>query len=229
MNSKNLANLLTTVLVICAVVVTVAVVRREFFHREDDTQGAFPKPRVLENWKDLDHKGNVLGSASAPIRIVTFSDYECPFCRQLDSTLMELRAKYQSKIAIVYRHYPLQIHSHAFPAAVAADCAANQRKFDAYHALLFRLQDSIGKISFQEFARRADVPDTALFDRCMDDVATKDRVRQDVKEAESIGVRGTPAMVVRNELFGGALPLDSIDVWIRRVQPNVLGNIPAQK
>jgi protein-disulfide isomerase len=227
MTSNRTANVFTGVLVICAVIITGTVVRREFFAKE--TRGEMPKPRIIDDWEDLGRRGNLLGSPSAPIRIVTFSDYECPFCANLDSTLIELRGKYENQIAVMYRHYPLSIHRNAFSAAVAAECAANQGRFATYHGLLFRLQDSIGKISFQDFAKRAQIPDIALFSKCAEDVRTKDRVREDAREADRIGVRGTPAMVVKNELLGAALPLDSIDAWIRRVEPNVLANLATQK
>jgi predicted DsbA family dithiol-disulfide isomerase len=228
MNSTKLANLLTGVLTFCAVIITALVIRREFFPKEE-VQNALPKPRIIKDWEQLGRRGNLLGSPSAPIRIVTFSDYQCPFCRELDSSLTELRGKYQNQIAVLYRHDPLTIHREAFSAAVAAECAANQGEFAPYHALLFHLQDSIGKISFQDFARRAGVPDSALFRRCNDDMGIKDRVRQDAKEAERIGVRGTPAMIIRNELLGGSIPADSIAVWIRRVEPNVLVSLAALK
>ena len=228
MNSNKLANVFTAVLTLCAVVITAVVIRREFFVKED-AQEAAPKPRVIEGWQQLGRRGNLLGSASAPVRIITFSDYQCPFCRLLDSSLTELRARYGNQVAVLYRHDPLAIHPQAFAAAVAAECAANQGRFAPYHALLFRLQDSIGPISFQQFAQRAGVPDSASFSRCTADAAIMDRVRQDAKEAERIGVRGTPAMIVKNQLLGGAIQLDSIDVWIRRVEPNALTRVAAQK
>lgn len=222
MKSEKLSNLFTAVLTVCALVVTGAVVRREFF--SPPASETFPHPRVLDDWKELDHSGNLLGSVSAPVRIVEFADYECPFCRALNVTLDQLKERYPGRIAVVYRQYPLPIHPYALSAAIAAECAAVQHQFAPYHALLFQLQDSLGVVKYDTIASRAGVSDISAFDSCLKDPSIALTVSRDADAAKRIGVKGTPAMVVRNQLLGGALPLDSIDAWIHRVQPDAFGN-----
>lgn len=153
---RTLENVVTLVLVVCALVVTVAVVRKEFTAR-----GGSPtadEPREINGWRDLTSAGIWLGSRDAPVVIVEFADFQCPFCAVAARSLRELRSRVD-EVAILYRHFPLDaIHPHATDAAIAAECAAAQGMFEAYHDLLFAEQRAIGSIEWTDFGERAGVP-----------------------------------------------------------------------
>lgn len=132
-------------------------------------------------------------------------------------TLKALRKKYKKTVRLVYRHLPLeQLHSFAWAAASASECAAEQGKFWPYHDLIFENAKSLGNDRFVKMAEQARVRDLKKFKRCVEKGRYMSLVRRDVKAAESLGMRGTPAFFIgRNvdkgmmegELLSGAQPL----------------------
>lgn len=222
--SDLVANTLTAILAACAVVLTAVVVRREFFAppATEETVG-FPKPHPIKDGASLTTAGDLIGPSDAPLKLVEFSDFQCPYCRDMEATLQALRERYPSRVSVVYRHLPLRIHAHSRDAAIAAECAGVQHRFTAYHDLLFERQDSIGVTSWERFATQAGVPDTAAFHTCRGGSWARRRLAEDSAAAARIQATGTPSLVVGDEALGVALPLDSLVNWIRRVAPNALG------
>lgn len=211
------SNLLTGTLAVCAVIVTAAVARREFFPAPIvDPQLAAARPRHVDGAERLANQGHVLGEPTAPIKLVEFSDFQCPYCKQFYAAVEELQRRHPGKVALVYRHFPLRIHPLALPAAVASECAALQGRFESYYSLLFEHQDSIGTTSWQTFASRAGVPNLGAFELCRTTDAAKARVEADIRAAATIGTTGTPTLVLRDEVLGMALPVDSLEKWISR-------------
>lgn len=220
MKKESVANLLTGALVVCALLVAAAVVWREFLPPAGGTSGP-PEPRRIEQWQGLADAGRVIGSPEGKIRIVEFSDYQCPFCKTMHSTLGELQRRYPDRISVVYRHFPLPNHPHAAAAAAASECAAVQDRFAAFTQVLFDRQDSIGVTSWESLALAAGVPDTATFRRCRDEQWVKDRIDEDVAAGTLIGVNGTPTLVVRDEMVTAALSIEDLEKWLRRSEPGV--------
>jgi protein-disulfide isomerase len=138
-----------------------------------------------------------MGPAHAPVTIVEFADFECPACRLVTRTaLRAIRAEYPTKVAILFRHWPLSYHPHAYPAARAAECAAAQDRFAEFHDLLYKLQDSLGHKSMSGFAKDAEVPDIAAFDRCDALTDTIPIIEADIPEVTALGGTGTPTIIV---------------------------------
>ncbi|HEX2095714.1 MAG TPA: DsbA family protein [Longimicrobiaceae bacterium] len=207
-----IGNLSSAILVVCAVIVTSLVVRREFFARP---VGAQPAVREVEEWAGLDDVGNVMGSRAAPLQIVEFSDFQCPFCAKVKGDLKKLREKYGDRVAVVYRHFPLTaIHPHAVAAAVASECAGAQGRFEPYHDALFAQQDSIGKKGWSDFARVAGVPDLQEFDACTRSEQVQARVAEDVEAAKKAEVDGTPSFVFQGKMISGSGAPEQLDRWI---------------
>lgn len=150
----------------------------------------------------------MLGRADAAIRLIEFSDFQCPFCRRLHQTLGALRARHP-EVAVVYRHFPLAIHDQALPSAIAAECAGSQGRFEAYARLLFEKQDSLREGVFDRLAREAGVSDSARFAACRATRAPMATISRDIEAGEQLQIVGTPVLIIGDTVLVGAAP-DSV-------------------
>ena len=169
-----------------------------------------------------------LGRADAPVTIVEFSDYQCPFCQRFfATTLPALKAEYiaTGKVRYVFRDYPIdQIHPHARKAAEAAHCAGDQGKFWEMHDVLFRNSSALAGPQLVDHARAVGL-DTATFSECISSGRHAARVEQGAKDAAAAGVQGTPGFVIGKTTTGdiiegtpirGAQPFDTFRQIIDR-------------
>jgi protein-disulfide isomerase len=148
----------------------------------------------------------VLGSPSAPVMIVEFSDFSCPFCREERSVLNELLARYKGTVSLAYRDFPLrEIHPQAQLAAEAARCANEQGKFWEYHDLLFAAQDKLDQPGLVENARLLNL-EQRKFDSCLSSGRYRPQIEQDVQDGIRAGVSGTPGFFINGIFLGGAQP-----------------------
>lgn len=208
-------NLAMGVLVVCALLVTGLVVRREFFP-EAEASPTIPQPRVVSEWRKFGKYGHRMGPADAAVTIVEFSDFQCPFCGVLAERLHALQEKYPDEVAVVYRHFPLATHSHAVAAVRASECAAAQGRFAAFHDALFAARDSIGAIPWSRFATTAGVADTASFRRCADGSGPLRALARDTLAGRRLEVSATPTLLINELRFQGALPMDTLEVYVER-------------
>lgn len=162
-----------------------------------------------------------LGRADAPVTIVEFSDYQCPFCsRFFATTLPALKREYidAGKVRYVFRDYPIdRLHPQARKAAEAAHCAGDQGKFWEMHDLLFQNAKALAPAQLAEYARSIGL-DGAAFDECLTSGRHGPRVERGLADGAPAGVRGTPAFVIGRTSAGhvvegtavrGAQPLDA--------------------
>ena len=213
--SETLQNVLTGVLVLCALVITGLLVRRELWPAAPP--GASPPAvRPVDDWASYASGGHRTGPADARVAIVEFSDFQCPFCARLAPRLDSLRERTPVPVAVVYRHYPLENHPHAMAAARASECAAEQGRFKEMHDALFREQGAIGQKSWIAYALAAGVPDSAAFARCLEGGAGSARIRADVAAGDRLGVTGTPTVLVNRYRMVGAPPLDTLLAYVAR-------------
>ena len=149
------------------------------------------------------------GPADAPVTIVEFSDFQCPYCSRAIDTLKKIEENYAGKIRLVYRDYPLvSIHPNAARAAEAAACANDQGKFWPMHDLLFAHQDKLEAADLKKNAADLGL-DTAAFDQCLDSGRHAEGWRKDTEEAERYGVSSTPAFFINGRLLVGAQPYEA--------------------
>ena len=159
-------------------------------------------PRVPINLKDTP----IRGQAQAPVKIVEFADYECPYCRQIEPTLKKLEAEYGEKIAVAYKDAPLPMHSHAKKAAEAAHCADAQGKFWEYHDLLLASKQ-FESLQLKEYAKTLKL-DSEKFDKCLESGEEANLVQAQLDEAQNFEVDGTPTFFINGRLFAGVLTYD---------------------
>ncbi|MBU0661983.1 DsbA family protein [Candidatus Micrarchaeota archaeon] len=148
----------------------------------------------------------VLGNANAPVEIIEFSDYECPFCsRFVTQTLPEIKTKYidTGKVKLIYRDFPLEFHADAQKAAEAAECAEEQGKYYEMHDAIFENQQAIGVSSLKAYAAQIGL-DTAKFDACLDTGAMAAEVKKDAADGSAAGVSGTPTFFINGTKIVGA-------------------------
>src|SRR4029079_5699501 len=131
------------------------------------------------------------GKPDAPIELIEFSDFQCPFCQRANPTVDQVLKAYGDKIHFVYRHYPLPNHPNATPAAEAAACAAEQGKFWPYYDRLFENQSRLQDADLKQHASDLGL-DTTRFNSCVDTHKLKSLVEADVRAGSDAGVNGTP-------------------------------------
>lgn len=160
-------------------------------------------------------EGPSKGPADAPITIVEFSDFECPFCARAEGTVKEVLAAYPNQIRLVYRDYPLPNHAQAPKAAEAAHCAADQGKYWEMHGKLFAAGGNLQVDSLKTYAKDLGL-DAGKFDKCLDSGEKAAVVAGHRQAGEEAGVNGTPAFFVNGRLLSGAQPLDEFKKLIDR-------------
>ncbi|MBI2124937.1 thioredoxin domain-containing protein [Candidatus Woesearchaeota archaeon] len=149
-----------------------------------------------------------LGLEDAPVTMVEFSDFQCPFCKKAnDEALKEVKDKYveAGKLKIVYRDFPLEFHPEAEVAAIAAECADEQGKFWEYHDLLFANQDSLSDANYKKWAVELGL-DEEEFNECYKGLEYLNEVRADMADGQKYGVSGTPAFFINGRMISGAQP-----------------------
>jgi protein-disulfide isomerase len=146
------------------------------------------------------------GPERAPVTIVVFSDFECPFCQRTEATMHALEAQYGTRVRLAWKNHPLPIHASARAAAKASLAAAEQGKFWEYHDALFAHQDALDQASLERYAKDVGL-DAERFRRVMADPATEAAVARDEAEGLRLGVTGTPTFFVNGRRVIGAQPL----------------------
>lgn len=147
------------------------------------------------------------GPAAAPITIVLFADFECPFCKVSESRLAELEQSYPGKLRVVFKNSPLPIHKSAKVAAKAALAAGEQGKFWEYHEALFEHQGALDRASLDRYASDLGL-DMDRFGQAMSSPALDAAIEADIAEAKRLDVRGTPTFFINGRRVRGARPTE---------------------
>ena len=154
------------------------------------------------------------GRSDAPVQVVEFADYQCPYCQRVNPDLNKLIDEYAGKVSVVYRDFPLPMHPHAEKAAEAARCAGQQGKFWAYHNLLF--QDK--KLDTPDLKQEATVLhlDSAKFDKCLDSAEEAANVKKDQDEGMKLGLSGTPSFFINGHFISGAVDYTTLHQMVEQ-------------
>ncbi len=146
-----------------------------------------------------------LGPSNAPVKMVEFADFQCPFCGRAEPTVNQILKTYGNKVELIYVNFPLPIHPYAFQAAEAAECAMRQGKFWPYHNALFANQSKLDVKDLKALAGKVGL-NSKEFDTCFDEGKSKQAVERDVQEGQKLGVTGTPSFFINGRLLVGAQP-----------------------
>lgn len=189
----------------------------ELMTRAGDVRVLLDPPRVEVTLTATDPSR---GPANAPVTIIEYSDYQCPFCARVGPTLKKVLAEYGDKVRFVYKDFPLPTHPNAQKAAEAARCAGDQGKYWEMHDLMFA---DIGALSVPELKQGAAKLglDQAAFDQCLDSNKHQAVVQADYEQAEKLGVNSTPTLYINGRPLIGAQPYEAfkqvIDEELARV------------
>jgi len=150
----------------------------------------------------------VWGKDNAPVTIVEWSDYECPYCEAFyTQTEAQIMKNYvdTGKVKFVYRDFPLSFHPQAQKAAEAAECAGEQGKYKEMHDTLFEKGVQVGVTGFKQYAQDLGL-DTGKFNTCLDTGAMAGEVAKDMADGQAVGIQGTPGFIINGKLVSGAQP-----------------------
>jgi protein-disulfide isomerase len=159
--------------------------------------------------KDLSGvSGVVRGDAKAPVTLVEFSDFQCPFCGRAYTTVEEVMKNYAGKVKLEFVQFPLPMHENAEKAAEASLCAKDQGKFWALYDLMFKNQTELQPAKLKDYAKQSGL-DTAKFDACLDGGEKAEQVKKEQAMGEKLGVQSTPTFFVNGLEIEGAQPYEA--------------------
>jgi protein-disulfide isomerase len=169
------------------------------------------------------------GPADAPVTIIEFSDFQCPYCSRVNPTLARLKDRYGDSIRLVFRDFPiLQLHPQAAKAAEAGACANDQGKFWPMHDLMFANQARLDVTSLKQHAATLGL-DAAAFEKCLDSGKHTAEWQKDAADAEKAGVQSTPAFFVNGRPVVGAVPYEQFASVIDEELGRLNRPIPVEK
>ncbi len=213
MERTKLLTILVVVSLVLAVVNTYVIVN--LYGRLDDPNGFVPTGEIKnDNGEEIKRievsvdDDPFRGMKNAPVTIIEFSDFQCPYCaRFFEQTLPLIEKNYidTGKARIVYRDFPLGFHENAEKAAEAAECADEQGKFWEYHDKLFENQGAIGVSNLKQYAESIGL-NIEKFSSCLDSGEMASEVKEDAKDGTKYGVTGTPSFFINGINIVGAQP-----------------------
>ena len=157
----------------------------------------------------------VLGNVNAPVTIVQFAEYQCYYCQKVTPTLDRVLKDYDGKVRVVFKDYPLPMHSRAMPASVAAHCVGDQGKYWEMSRLVFENQQAIEDADLRTYAERAGA-DVAKYDACLTSGKFDAKIQANIADAQKAGVSATPTFFVNGTLLSGAQSYDRFKALIDR-------------
>jgi protein-disulfide isomerase len=159
-------------------------------------------------WKVDPGDAPARGPKNAPVTLVLYSDFQCPYCKRVEPTITQLEKEYGNKLRVVWKNMPLDMHQFAKPAAMAAMAAAEQGKFWEMHDKLFENQTALDRASLEKYAQDLGL-DMGKFKAALDTNKFEAQIQSDMKEAAALDVNGTPASFINGRKIGGAYPYDT--------------------
>lgn len=211
----------TWVMVGCAVALTGVVIGREFGAVGGANGGVAlsdpTSPKARDDWEQFTEEGISLGYDGAPVTIIEFADFKCGFCGELAPILKEIRGEYGATIRFIYRHYAgASGHPEAVAAAKASECAARFNVFEQFHDELYERPELKGEDEYGDLFQEVGGEDVGGFLACTRSTWVEDRLAADLAAAATLGIEGTPTLMINGEMVVGLVPKDTIVSMVSR-------------
>ncbi|MEI7894514.1 MAG: thioredoxin domain-containing protein [Myxococcales bacterium] len=203
------------------------------------TRGSAPSAGA---WSDEDSpipvssKDPMAGRRDAPITIVIYSDFECPFCSRVEPALDQVKTTYGDKVRFIWKSYPLPFHATAKPASEAAQgvfVLAGSDAFWKFHDLAFKNQQGLNQANFEKWAQASGVTDMTKFKAGLASHVWADKVEKDLAGGKQVGVSGTPAFYINGIFLSGAQPFERfkaiIDTELGKAMAKVAAGTPKER
>lgn len=188
--------MISAVLALTALSITSVEIHREFFAAPQLMPGSRRPSGYAKDWRSMLRKATLIGDSAAPVTVLVFSDFQCPYCRKFNSALSLARRTYPNSIVTALIHLPLPGHAAANPAARASECAGRSGRFAAAVDFLYAKQDSIGKLPWTSLATAVGIKDTVGFLKCMADSVVALRVGEGAALAAGKSINATPTIFI---------------------------------
>ncbi|MFH1255257.1 MAG: thioredoxin domain-containing protein [bacterium] len=189
------------------IIIAVAIIAMGFILMAKE--GKAPTDNGGQILRPIDATDHIWGDPKAPVQMIVYSDFECPFCVKFFQTMKIIEENFKDKIAITFRNYPLAGHPDAEKAAEAAECAGEQGKFWEMHDKLF-FDNTAGRMSVEQF--KQDAVDLGLdqnkFNQCLDSGQYQAKITEQKNQGDKAGVTGTPTIFVNGNIYPGAYPFE---------------------
>ncbi|MDZ4675594.1 MAG: thioredoxin domain-containing protein [Gemmatimonadota bacterium] len=197
---------ISLVLTLAIAAMATVFVKREFFPNEPPPP-PLPTPEFVETWRELLPHGTTIGNPEAVVKIIVFSDLQCPNCRRGHEVIRRVQLANSADVAIVFPHFPLTtIHQFAMPAAIAAECATAGGALEQFLDLAYAQQDSLGIKPWELMATEASVESSAAFSACLADSTTRASVAADIAKGKEFEVDATPTLFINGWKYRGTPP-----------------------
>ena len=177
-----------------------------------NVQISLPRPEVPRIPISVDDDPSI-GPEDAPITIIQFAEFQCPYCGRAKQVIDQVMKKYEGKVRMVYRDFPLSFHDRAIPAAVAANCAGEQGKYWEMYDKLMSNQRALSEDDLTGHATALEL-DMEKWNTCRKDPAQAKEVQKDFEDGTKAGVQGTPAFFINGIFLNGAVPLEQFTAII---------------
>lgn len=162
---------------------------------------------AIPDARDVPTDGPSKGSPNAPVTIVEFADFECPFCGNAQATVDRILETYGGDVRYIYRDFPMPFHRFAAKAAEAAHCAGEQGKYWQMHALLYEHADALSVSDLKTYATDLEL-DPKQFNSCLDSSKTAPQIKKSLRLIEKLGIRGSPTFFINGRKLSGAQPFE---------------------
>jgi protein-disulfide isomerase len=184
-----------------------------------------PPPPVAAN---IGTDGPVKGAPDAPVTIVEFSDFQCPYCKQVTPILNQVMGFYGNRVRLIFKHLPLtSIHPQALEAAQAGVCAARQGKFWEYHDRLFDSSPNLSPVMLEKIASEIGL-NVGGFSSCLSSEESRSAIQRDLQVAKKLGIQGTPTFLINGKLLKEAASFESFKKMIDEELQKPKGTVEAR-
>lgn len=199
------------ILIICALTITFFIIKKEFFPPSKNLN-----KKTVENWHSLVREKRKLGDPNSKIKIISFSDYNCPYCKVMYSILYDFW-KNRKDVYLVFYEYPRENNESSFEASLVALCASYQNKYLEYRKILFERSDLRENKEWQQIAELAGIEDNIIFNKCFNDKLSEKELIDEITIAKNYNIKYTPSIIINGYLIEGSISKNDLQKIVSEI------------